>query len=174
MSNSLEKITTEYSQVEDRLVIKGSITGGGFCAIFLTQRLMSQLMLHMTKWLESDSKLAGSNPSKEKDIKNWLQGGAQEEAVSATPQQEPVEVSKNSESWLAHEIDITQEPSGIRLAFKSPSGNRVDLGLNKETARQWLNIIYKVWQLAEWTLAPWPQWITGSEKQSSAIDLPLH
>lgn len=174
MSTSLERITTEYSEIEDRLVIKGSMTGGGVCSIFLTQRLMSRLMVHMTKWLESDSKTANNNPSKETEIKNWIQGSAQEEAVYAAPQHKPVEVPENSESWLAHEIDVTQEPLGVRLAFKSSSGKLVDLKLDKEKARQWLNIIYKVWQVADWTLSPWPHWITGTEKQSSTNDLSMH
>ena len=175
MNSGLTRVTTEYSEIEDRIIMKGSKTDGRVCAVQMTQRLMSRLVLHVTKWLESGSEAPPSDsPSKDSEIKNWLQGSAQEKASSSTPIEKPVELGENSESWLAHEVDITQGPSGIKFLFKSPSGNSVELELSKETARQWLNIIFKVWKAAEWTLAPWPKWIKQSEKIEPIAGLPIH
>ena len=175
MNSGLTRVTTEYSEIEDRVIIKGSKADGEVCAVFMTQRLMSRLILHVIQWLESESEnLTSGSPSKDSEIKNWLQGSAQEKASASTIDEKPVELSNDSESWLAHEVDIKQRPTGIRFTFKSPSGKFVNLELSKDATRKWLNIIFRVWQIAEWTLAPWPQWMKQSQKKDPIASLPVH
>ena len=96
MNSGFTRVTTEYSEIEDRVIIKGSKADGEVCAVLMTQRLMSRLILHVVQWLESESEnRSSSGPPKDSKIKNWLQVSAQEGASASTPDEEPVELSNS-------------------------------------------------------------------------------
>ena len=37
MNSGLTRVTTEYSEIEDRVIIKGSKADGEVCAVFMTK-----------------------------------------------------------------------------------------------------------------------------------------
>ena len=46
--NSLQRITTEYDEREDRIRVSGQLAQGEAVVLWLTQRLLNRLVPHLT------------------------------------------------------------------------------------------------------------------------------
>lgn len=52
MTDTLQRITTEYIDHEDRLRLAGEDAQGQTTVLWLTQRLLNRLIPHLCQWLE--------------------------------------------------------------------------------------------------------------------------
>ena len=52
---SLQRITTEYSETEDRIRLSGELAAGEVMILWLTQRLFNHLVYHLCGWLEKQA-----------------------------------------------------------------------------------------------------------------------
>ena len=172
----LQRITTEYIETEDRIRLGGEIGKSASIVLWLTQRLLSQVISHLLELIEKQSlNLANTDSS------SLMQEFAQQLAQAELAPELPVQTTEAAQSWLVLEVDITLSPEGtLVLVFKRETGNaalqegagKATLTLEAKQLRQWLGIVHSQWQKAGWSLTLWPPWM--DEQASPGTAKPLH
>ena len=61
MPHELQRITTTYVDVEDRLRLTGVLANGTVVQLWLTQRLLGRLVPPLTSWLERNALLVAEH-----------------------------------------------------------------------------------------------------------------
>ena len=163
MTDSLDRITTEYIDAEDRIRLSGQYADGAAVVIWLTRRLIQRLVPVLLEWLQQQHRQDVAISHAE-----IMQGWAQQAARAELTAQPPVQALAASSAWLADSIDFTHSPEGVVLTFKSANDQRAMLTLPAAALRQWLNIVYDVYVRADWSLAVCP---SGSAKQRCRFKL---
>lgn len=174
----LTRITTEYDQTEDRFCLRGSTESGDTLSLWLSQRLLIRIVLHLTQWLESDPATEMQAPVTSEQARQQLQSFEQQAAQAELVPEQPVIAEESSDaatSWLVQEVDIQRnEHVAVGLAFKNPVGEHATLQMSAQQLRQWLGIVHRLWQTAEWPMTVWPVWVSGSGDSDSMTSGPFH
>ena len=172
--NSLRRITIEYSEQEDRIRLAGLTQSSQTVIMWFTMRLMSRLIVHCLGLLERgslESKIILTENEKSKEsIQNFVQKSAEEQIIKETP----VEVSVESPEHLIVEIDVKNTDSGLSIIFKGKSDSVHNIFFNGEQLRQWLAMLYSVWQKAEWPKTMWPDWIEKDHSLPTPSEISVH
>ncbi len=149
----LQRLTTEYTDHEDRLRLTGETPTGTTVVLWLTQRMANRVIPHLCHWLETTSE--GGERA------DWQQHFAQQAAEHALPPQAPVQRHTAGAQWLVHSIDVTAGQGGVALTFKTPQASAACATLHLEAVpmRQWLGIVQAQYVLADWPMAVWPDWL---------------
>lgn len=155
----IEKFTTLYSGPEDRIRLAGVRADGSAIVLWLTQRLIKRMLPHIVVWLETHDR-AGKSPT----VQSFRQQAARANHIA----QPPVDVGPQETSWLVHSIDVASNPRVLRLIFKDKDAPKAIVPLSAEAARQWLNILHKAHQRAQWPSDYWPSWIHAETLQPDA------
>lgn len=179
---NLQRITTEYVELEDRIRLSGESEEGQTIVLWLTQRLLSQVITHLVGLIEKQS----ADPSQplgedETTTSSLMQGFAQQAAEAALVPEQPVQAADSSQNWLIQEVDIALSAEGaLALVFKQElagasqqsEDGKVSLTVAAEQLRQWLSIVHAQWQRAGWPLSIWPTWM--DEAAAPESDNSLH
>ncbi len=172
--SSLKRITIEYNEQEDRISLAGLTQSGQTVTMWITMRLMSRLIIHCLSLLERDSlepkKIPTENQKSKERIQNFVQRSAEEQIVKETA----VEVSVDSPEHLIIEIDVTNTGSGLSIIFKGEADSVHNIFFNGEQLRQWLAMLYTVWQKAEWPKTIWPAWMEKDRSQPTLSEISVH
>ena len=147
----LQRLTTEYVETEDRVRISGELASGETVVMWLSQRLLLRLLPHLFLWLEKQS-----NDNIPMEIE---QSFAQEAAKADLSAEAPVERQKGSQEWLVESVDLSPNKDALATRFRSQSEKFVQIALQAQPLRQWLEILFSLWQLAEWPIGVWPEWM---------------
>lgn len=165
---SMQRLTTQYLDVEDRIRITGATTNGEAIVIWLTQRLLTRLLPHLLTQLQTQtaSSAAVSTDAVQTEM---VQTFAQQAARAQLPEQAPVKVLPESQSWLAESIDVTTKKADesnqdqvIKFLFKGINKELASVTMPSTQLRQWLNILHDQWLLSAWPMSLWPDWVTES------------
>jgi len=143
---TLQRITTEYSEQEDRIRLTGK-TDNGAVVIWLTQRLTQRLVPLLLQWLERHQ----TAPRRPVALFNFSQQGVQAADHTAVP----------LPAWLATSIDISTSSEQIVVTFKDGAGQTARISFAAAPLRQWLEILYEVYLHAGWPHDAWPAWMVG-------------
>lgn len=155
----LQRITTEYVAVEDRLRLSGETADGRTMVLWLTQRLMNLLAPQLTGWLERQEAAGGGA----------LQEFAQQVAEASLVVQPPVRATSPETDWCVVTVDIAQGPDGVTLVLRSHDDARqVRLPMPTEALRQWLAIVRNQYVLGAWPTTAWPAWMSETHALSIA------
>ncbi|WP_374486123.1 hypothetical protein [Zoogloea sp.] len=157
--SELQRFTTEYVELEDRIRLSGETAPGEAEVVWLTRRLIGRLVPHLCAWLEKQGVL-GAVPE-DPGVADALQGFALQAALQSLSPQPPVQPETARRNWLVHAVDVTAGEEALRLAFRGAEAARVELTLQPQALRQWLGILHAQCGVAEWPLASWPSWLTG-------------
>jgi hypothetical protein len=178
----LQRITTEYVDTEDRIRLSGEAGKNTSIVLWLTQRLLSNIISHLLELIEKQSpNLANTGSSNPTPTSSLMQEFAQQLAQAELAPELPVKATADTQSWLVLEVDITLSTEGtLMLVFKHETdkaalqegAGKATLTLEAKPLRQWLGIIYSQWQKAGWSLALWPTWM--EEQSSLGTAKPLH
>ncbi len=162
----LQRVTTEYVPVEDRIRISGETADGATIVLWLTQRLLNLLVPRLTGGLER----ADSNSDA------LLQEFAQQAAEASLPPQPAVEATAPAASWRVDSVDILSGREGAALTFRSEDGGAARLSMATEHLRQWLGILRRQYGAAGWTDRIWPDWMDEASRPTarSPVSGPLH
>ena len=166
MTDTLERVTTEYIESEDRLRLSGETASRSSVVIWLTSRLLQKLVPILLQWLEQQH---GATP-RAGILHEW----AQQAARAGLAAQPPVKTEGAHKAWLAQSIDITPSTETVVLTFRSGDEQRAVLVLAAEPLRQWLNIAYDAHVVAGWSLAVWPEWVSEAAVPIQAPRIGLH
>lgn len=152
MIPTLNRLTTEYIEIEDRLRLAGELDNGEALALWLTRRLLDRLLPPLLHWLEQQ----------EEDLPraDLLHGWAMQAARAELTPQPPVRLTTRSDQWLVQAIDLTRQREEVTLIFKgSDASQQVGLQMAVKPLRQWLAIVHDFYQIAQWPLDIWPNWL---------------
>ncbi len=168
----LQRITTQYSEEQDRLRLSGEGPEGSLGqtqVLWLTQRLLNRLLPHLTSWLEQQGR-QGLHA-------DLLLGFQQQAALAALEPQAPVQAPAASSAWLVRSVDIATGDDTVHLGFKEQETSPVlaTVALRTQALRQWLGIVYQQYRAADWPLQAWPGWICEETPPKASAGQPaLH
>jgi len=144
---NLERITTEYVEVEDRIRLTGESEDNQTIVLWLTQRLLTQIISHLLGLIEKQSPTPGEKGAPTSSL---LQGFAQQAAEAELAPEKPVSTVSSSISWLIPDVDITLSPKGTlvpllkrdigAVAGQDDQAMATLTGGSKQL-RQWLGIL---------------------------------
>lgn len=164
----LERLTTEYVELEDRLCLRGEDAEGRVHAFWLTQRLSRRLLPVLLRWLEGETPADPAHAA-------WLQGFAQDAARAHFEPQPPVPPGPAQPAWLAAEIDLRTAAGALALTVRGARpGEAARLDFGAQALRQWLDIVRRVWDQAGWPASDWPAWMAPSPRQVAPSGQALH
>lgn len=177
----LERITTEYIDVEDRIRLTGRVENAPPMVIWVTCRLLQRLLPPLLQWLERqgpgvDAPRAEVRPGPVVDAPRAevLQSFAQHAARAAAVPQAPVRATAESAAWLARSVDLTQLDKSVRLTFRGAEGQEATLMLPTKVLRQWLGILHDGYAKAAWPMDVWPGWLRESAPSTDQQAVVLH
>ena len=168
MSEVLTRITTEFSQAEDRIRIAGLTEGEQPVVIWLTRRMLGVLLPVLLQHLEGQFSEA---PDEHRDV---LQEFAQQAAREALGGVAPVAASQQDGSLLATTVDVTTLQDGIALTFRNAEEGGYRLPLSGEALRQWVHILFETDRKAGWHLPQWPGWMATGSTSAASHPLAIH
>lgn len=177
----LQRLTTEYSEAEDRIRLAGEDAQGQTVVLWLTQRLMNRLIPHLCQWLEEHSGFgtAGSSGTtatglaRHADIGQGIaQSFAQQAAAAVLPPQPPVQATDPTTQALVQSVDVSTAQEAVMLRFKvqgqkaanEQTETPAQVGMNAVALRQWLGIVYQQYLRATWPTRAWPQWMEEASR----------
>ena len=168
MTGKLQRITTQYSEAEDRIRLAGENDESQTVVLWLTRRLLSRLIPHLCQWL--DRRVGATSLTEVK------QEFAQQKARAELTPQPPVRADAETPGVLLHSVDLKSSRAGLVLQFKDGDGNvAASLQLQPKPLRQWLNIVYDQYLLAGWPTTFWPAWVAEAKpSQTSSRAALLH
>ena len=141
----LNRITTIYVDKEDRIGLVGEDENGEHHKLWLTQRLLNRLVEKLLDWLPQSHE--------------GIQEIAQQVAQAKHEPEHPVIASPECLDWLVQEIDLVPSQGVIGLVFKSDGGQQAAMvRFNEISLRQWLGIVFRQYQQAQWLGVEWPSW----------------
>ena len=170
----LQRLTTEYSEVEDRLRLAGEDAQGQTTVLWLTQRLMNRLIPHLTTWLSRQITPASRIPSVQAAHQEAVQGFAQQAAVAQLAPEPPVQSSSPRAIWRVDSVDIAQGEAAVVLTFKGEDKAQATMTLAAQPLRQWLGIVFAQYQRGEWPTTVWPGWMEAAQPQAVPGAMALH
>lgn len=158
MTGTLQRITSEYIDSEDRVRLRGALSSDGDAVVlWLTRRLLDRIVPHLVDWL-------GQQPEAVAPL-------ATEQAGSAAP----VIVSTDVQSCLVDRIDVSFAPGALTLTFFGPPPAHFALVLSPLTLRQWLEILLRQYRQADWPEMAWMHFINSIPHDKDAnLSLTLH
>lgn len=171
---ALQKITTEYIETEDRFRLSGESSTGELHSFWLTQRLLSKLIRVLISTFEDTPNKPSAKHISDDRTNALFNEMAQQAAQQQIADQPPVIDPELDKSWLVFEVDINKLEQHIKLTFKNSANEPLELLLDQNQLRQWLSIVHKIWQQAEWPLAVWPEWILNTVKPAMKSKSAMH
>lgn len=167
MTASLQRLTTEYVDTEDRIRISGAREQGGeTLVLWLTQRLLNRLVPVLIAPLEREG-----NALPRADL---LHGFAQTAARAALEPQAPVRTDAAQAGWLVRSVDVTPAEGAVHLTFRGGEDEAACLQLAPRALRQWLGIVHDHYRKGDWPLAAWPGWMKESASPIRSPAASLH
>lgn len=157
----LQRITTEYLPLEDRVRLAGEVGEGEPVVLWLTQRLLQRLLPLLLRWLEPQ----GADPLRAEMEYHFTQ----EAARAAPAQPEPVRAPVASAGVVVESVDVEHSDDMMRLVFKRDGAELAELVLAAPQLRLWLGILHRAYGNAQWPLEVWPAWLRqGGELKHEA------
>ena len=189
--DKLQRVTSIYSDTEDRFRVTGEVSAESTRCLWLTQRLLLRLVPHSLEWLNEITRAEGRGGLGQAEL---MQDFAQQAAKARLEPQAavpvpsmpdpnaPIETSPGAsmpalhdDIWLVKEVDISKSTNGVlTLTFKREGANSVQLSMAPIELRQWLIILHSQWLQAGWPPAIWPEWVDTSPKASEQPVKDLH
>jgi len=170
----LQKITSEFIDEEDRVRVTGISEDQETIVFWLTQRLLSRLIVQCVSWLDKASPEFSENKTISPQSRTDLQGFAQQTASQSLKREDAVIANVSSESFLVKEVDLKLNKEGVLLIFRDGNKLSAQLFLSIQHLRQWLIIVHNVWQKANWPMEIWPNWIAKSADKSLIASASVH
>lgn len=157
MTQILQRVTTEYIDIEDRIRLSGEVAGGAPVVIWMTLRLLQRLLPIVVAWLERRETDNGTSSSRSRA--EVMQEFSQAAAKAELAPQPPVCALPESEDWVALAVDVADQGLFINMTFRAGNGRQAALSLEAKPLRQWLAILHGAYLKAGWPLDMWPRWI---------------
>ena len=138
----LKRVTTVYSDLEDRIRLSGEVENAVPVVIWLTQRLALRLLPLLLRWLDKQT----NAPLRREIIHDF----AQQAARAGIKRQPPVKAEPAGAAWLARSVNVTSGARGLTLLFGVDETASARFSMTVTQLRQWLSILHGAWTSAKW------------------------
>lgn len=180
MSRPLQKFTTEFLPEEDRLRLSGVLEDGQPVVLWLTQRLLRRLVPHLCAWLEKQPVpgVSGARVPAMAVEREQVQHIAQQAAQGAlqAQKQAPVQAPAYAFNGLVQIVKLETVGARLHLVLRVEQEPAMEFSVAFAPTglRQWLGIVYRHYETAQWPLEIWPQWMAlratpGQDQPLSAV-----
>ena len=170
----LLRITTKYSEFEDRIRIDAYCDEENSISLWFTQRLLIRLAKNCFDYLDTTHTKSTKLPRKDRRTQEKAQSLMQQSAQSQTQNEDPVTINDDSSTFFIKEIDIRHSQEQLILVFRETEQNQAMIKLSFEQLRQWLSILANLWRRADWPMEIWPEWIDPMKEEVIPEDVFLH
>jgi hypothetical protein len=153
----LKKVTLQYIEIEDRIRMSADLDGEEPTVFWLTQRLCRRLVQTLSGHIEH------SAPQSLLVDKGLMLSVQQHDAGWRQTFSEPVRIGRLSRSVLPEKVDLICPAGGAAIIFPLYEGEPARLQMNMLELRQWLAVVYRQFQIADWPMEVWPHWFTLAE-----------
>lgn len=157
----VQTFTARYDPIEDRICLNAVDASGGKQAIFLTRRLMDQIIPVVAKHLEE--KTPKGVPA---DVVQSMTQERVRQARKAEPPPEPVLADLETPRWLCTTIQMQKQPAGLAVTLTGDAACKAQIPLADSHLRTVLDIFRNSYVKAGWDLRVFPEWL-GSEQASA-------
>jgi hypothetical protein len=177
MSKSLHKFTTQYIDIEDRIRVSGVTIEGDTLSLWLTHRLLTQLVPTLCHCIERHSSIGQLQPDSPTPParlalqQQVIQEFEQQAASSNIKPANRVQTSAESPMLLIDEATVELTPSGVNIQLGcSPKNQIVCIAFQPDTLRQWIGILFNAYSQSRWTKDIWPNWLKSPVTYSNQAD----
>lgn len=172
MTVALQKFTTEFIPEEDRLRLSCELEDGQYVVLWLTQRLLRRLVPHLCSWLEKQPVPVTAPASANAVVlePTQVRHMAQQVAQASLHQEkrEPVQAPQCALSGVVQTVHLQAFDGRLNLTLQVPEQAEYSVALAPTALRQWLGIVYRHHQMAQWPLELWPQWLREPAEPSGS------
>ena len=155
--DGIQRFTTEYVVVEDRIRLSMELNGGEVRVLWLTRKLCARLVPQLVKVLGKRSLIYDDAVQVPSDN---AQRRSQMGALGRLESQDPVRPEGPVEGHLVTVLSMRMNPRAIMLDFKTHENKLIQtIPFTEVAMRQWLVMLYAAFRKGEWTEDIWPDWI---------------
>jgi hypothetical protein len=152
----IRKITQRYHIEQDRICMSVQNEDGQVLLLWLTQRLANRLAGALVAWLDNDLKAVAIGQFVS-NLHALEQAVAQAQSTSC----QPVDPAVARSEALLSIVDLARDQhDGYTLTFKW-AAESARLTLSVTELRQWLGILHRLFDTAEWPKHVWPEWFAA-------------
>jgi len=152
---SLKKVTSEFIETEDRFRLSALTNEDEVLAFWLTQRLLTRLVAHLSEQIEINSSQLSNAPADKKA--DYSDSDRQISNRESFAEQSAVKIEKNIKPVLITEVDVQFGKNDLTLVLKSSNKSCASISFSLSELKQWLEILYTLWHRASWPISLWPQ-----------------
>jgi len=163
----LNKVTLRYNKAEDRIRMDAQSGGGQVVAFWFTQRLCRELIKGFVNYFDKASPVTTRTlPHNLAAVQGFLHGKARGSIKPASPVGDSgVQVE------LINKLQMRASNNRVQIEFPLPEKTRAVLVMKPMEARQWLDILYQQYLLADWSVDIWPDWVKSPQSNKEAPTL---
>lgn len=175
----IQKITQRYHPEQDRVSFSVENVEQKVLLLWLTQRLANRLVGILVSWLAEDSQTVSITQSSS-DLRILQQVPTQQMQQTQQAQQtqgtvvSAVDAAVAQSEVLLDTIDLARDQHGAYVLTFNWTENNARLILSATELRQWLNILNRLFDTAEWPKHVWSEWFAVNNEMSSARPHLLH
>lgn len=160
--NTISRYTIQYDTGEDRIRLIARLVDGESQVLWITHRLLSRLIPHLTEWLDSlpMESVGTLDPKTERHLRDEMQRFKQHAVQQTVQKQSSLKADQQTPSWLVSTIKVRKRPSTLALEFRGVDGQELPLYLEIDALRLTLNVLFNAYKKADWPLSCWPVWMT--------------
>jgi hypothetical protein len=163
-------LRSRYCPVPDRLLLKGECMDGLAIQLWVSRRILSQIVPYFVRYMDHVIKVEGEvflrrvqsslvqDLSKAAKVKATQAPSSANDKEDASPLPDPDGEVPN-ESKLVTQVQMKPTPKGWRMEFVTDSGIRVEWVLPPLALCRWMAILQIQSQNAQWQLDVWPNWL---------------
>lgn len=150
----MQTFTARYDAIEDRICLNAVDASGAKQAIYLTRRLMDQIIPVVVKHLEE--KTPKGIPS---DVVQSMTQEGMRQARKAEPPTEPVQADLETPRWLCTTVQMKKQPAGLAVTLTGEAATKAQIALADPHLRTVLDIFRNSYAKAGWDLRAFPDWL---------------
>jgi len=169
----VQRFTTDYVLVEDRIRLAVERKDGSVQILWLTRPLLNKLAAKLVKTIDA-TQLPGAGL--DDTIKSTTRQRFNQQAAQALLKpQKPVRTGTPTKQagvpMLVTSIDLRNGTGAMNVNFKGGTHVLQSIPLNSEAIRQWLGVLHKCYCRAGWGVDFWPNWLASDQPSISTAHM---
>lgn len=160
----VQTFTARYDPIEDRICLNAVDASGAKQAIYLTRRLMDQIILVVVKHLEE--KTPKGIPA---DVVQSMTQERVRQARKAEVPPEPVQADLETPRWLCTTIQMQKQPAGLAVSLTGDAAYKAQIPLADPHLRAVLDIFRNSYAKAGWDLRLFPEWLAPEQAGAGQV-----
>ncbi|HEV8034166.1 hypothetical protein [Yoonia sp.] len=159
-SFAVQMFTARYDLIEDRICLNAVDATGAKQVIYLTRRLMDQLIPVFIKHLEE--KTPKGVPTDV--VQSMTQERVRQVRKAETPAR-PVNTDLETPRWLCTTMQMRKQPAGLLMMLTGDAACNAQIPLTDQQLRAVLDIFRNAYAKAGWDLYLFPEWLAPAKAE---------